>query len=54
MYKIDEHIAEGGVVICEHPFKEELEDEIGGLKKYREYKYSKGKFGVFNKAIRTP
>ncbi|MBQ2846891.1 MAG: 16S rRNA (guanine(966)-N(2))-methyltransferase RsmD [Clostridia bacterium] len=47
--KIDEHIAEGGVVICEHPFKEELEDEIGRLKKYREYKYSKTAVTVYRK-----
>lgn len=47
--KIDEHIAEGGVVICEHPFREELEDEIGGLKKYREYKYSKTAVTVYRK-----
>ena len=47
--KIDEHIADGGVVICEHPFKEELEDEIGGLKKYREYKYSKTAVTVYRK-----
>jgi 16S rRNA (guanine(966)-N(2))-methyltransferase RsmD len=49
MAKIDEHIAEGGVVICEHPFKEELDDEIGGLKKYREYKYSKTAVTVYRK-----
>lgn len=47
--KIDEHIAEGGAVICEHPFKEELEEEIGGLKKYREYKYSKVAVTVYRK-----
>ncbi|MBQ2903256.1 MAG: 16S rRNA (guanine(966)-N(2))-methyltransferase RsmD [Clostridia bacterium] len=47
--KIDASIAEGGVVICEHPFREELEDEIGGLKKYREYKYSKTAVTVYRK-----
>ena len=47
--KIDEHIAEGGVVICEHPFREVLEDEIGALKKYREYKYSKTAVTVYRK-----
>lgn len=47
--KIDEHIAEGGTVICEHPFKEELEEEYGGLKKYREYKYSKTAVTVYRK-----
>ena len=43
------HIAGGGVVICEHPFREELDDEIGGLKKYREYKYSKTAVTVYRK-----
>ncbi|MBQ3007691.1 MAG: 16S rRNA (guanine(966)-N(2))-methyltransferase RsmD [Clostridia bacterium] len=47
--KIDASIAEGGVVICEHPFREELDDEIGGLKKYREYKYSKTAVTVYRK-----
>lgn len=47
--KIDDHIARGGAVICEHPFREELEEEIGGLKKYREYKYSKVAVTVYRK-----
>lgn len=34
-------IAEGGIVICEHPFKEEMPEEQDGLVKQREYKYSK-------------
>ena len=38
--RISEHIAEGGIVICEHPFKEELEDEYNGLVRQKEYKYS--------------
>lgn len=47
--KIDDHIAAGGVVVCEHPFGEELEDEIGCLKKHKEYKYSKTVVTVYRK-----
>lgn len=47
--KIGDNIAEGGMVICEHPFKEELEDEYNGLVKYREYKYSKTAVTVYRK-----
>lgn len=47
--KVGEHIAEGGIVVCEHPFKEELEDEIGGLTKQKEYKYSKTAVTVYRK-----
>ncbi|MBQ8016167.1 MAG: RsmD family RNA methyltransferase, partial [Clostridia bacterium] len=47
--KIGAHIAEGGMVICEHPFKEELEEEYGGLVKQKEYKYSKTAVTVYRK-----
>ncbi len=47
--KIDDHIEEGGMVICEHPFKEELEDAYGGLVKQKEYKYSKTAVTVYRK-----
>ncbi len=47
--KISEHIAEGGMVICEHPFKEELEDNYGGLVRQKEYKYSKTAVTVYRK-----
>ncbi len=47
--KIGEHIAEGGMVICEHPFKEELEDNYGGLVRQKEYKYSKTAVTVYRK-----
>lgn len=39
--KLAPRIAEGGIVICEHPFKEEMPEEQDGLVKQREYKYSK-------------
>ncbi len=47
--KIGEHIAEGGIVICEHPFGEELEEETGGLVKQKEYKYSKVAVTLYRK-----
>lgn len=47
--KIGEHIAEGGTVICEHPFKEELEDEYNGLIRHKDYKYSKTAVTVYRK-----
>ncbi len=47
--KIGEHIAEGGIVICEHPFNEKLEDEICGLEKQKEYKYSKVAVTLYRK-----
>ena len=47
--KISKNIADGGMVICEHPFKEELEEEYDGLVKYKEYKYSKVAVTVYRK-----
>ena len=47
--KIGDNIAEGGIVICEHPFGEELEDEIDGLVKQKEYKYSKVAVTLYRK-----
>lgn len=47
--KIDNSIASGGTVICEHPFREKLEDEYGALKKSKEYKYGKTAVTVFRK-----
>ena len=47
--KVEPRIAEGGLVICEHPFKEELEDEYDGLVKFKEYKYSKVAVTVYRK-----
>ena len=44
-----EHIAEGGIVVCEHPFGEELEEETDGLVKQKEYKYSKVAVTLYRK-----
>ena len=47
--KIDMNLAEGGVVVCEHPFKKEMPTEIHSLKMYRQYKYSKTAVTVYRK-----
>lgn len=47
--KVGEHIAEGGLVVCEHPFGEELEDAYGDLVRQKEYKYSKTAVTVYRK-----
>lgn len=47
--KIGGLIADGGAVICEHPFKEELEETYGPLVKSKEYKYSKTAVTVYRK-----
>ncbi len=47
--KMDSLISDGGAVICEHPFKEELEDSYGSLIKTKEYKYSKTAVTVYRK-----
>ena len=47
--KMDGLISEGGAVICEHPFKEELEERYGSLVKTKEYKYSKTAVTVYRK-----
>lgn len=47
--KLAPHISEGGIVICEHPFKEEMPEEQDGLIKQREYKYSKTAVTLYRK-----
>lgn len=47
--KVGERIAEGGLVVCEHPFGEELEDAYGELTRQKEYKYSKTAVTVYRK-----
>ncbi|MBQ4339341.1 MAG: 16S rRNA (guanine(966)-N(2))-methyltransferase RsmD [Clostridia bacterium] len=41
MSAISDHIATGGIVICECPLGEEPDDEIGSLVKNRSYRYGK-------------
>ncbi len=47
--KVESHIAEGGLVICEHPFADELPEIQGGLEKQKTYKYSKTAVTVYRK-----
>ena len=47
--KVEPHIAEGGLVVCEHPFADELPDTQGGLEKQKTYKYSKTAVTVYRK-----
>lgn len=47
--KVEPHIAEGGLVVCEHPFADELPDIQGGLEKQKTYKYSKTAVTVYRK-----
>ena len=39
--KLDSVLKDNSVVICEHPFGEELPDSVGNLNFYRNYKYGK-------------
>ena len=47
--KVEPHIAEGGLVVCEHPFADELPDIQGGLEKQKTYKYSNTAVTVYRK-----
>lgn len=46
---VADFVQQGGTVICEHPFKDEMPDEVCGLKKYRSYKYSKTAVTIYRK-----
>ncbi|MGN0546602.1 MAG: 16S rRNA (guanine(966)-N(2))-methyltransferase RsmD [Acutalibacteraceae bacterium] len=46
---IGEHIAQGGVVICEHPTEEKLDDCFDGLAKQKDYRYGKTEITVYRK-----
>ncbi len=47
--KVEPRIAEGGIVVCEHPFGEDLPEAQGALEKQKEYKYSKTAVTVYRK-----
>ncbi len=44
-------VAEGGTVICESPFGEEMPESPSGLTKHRDYKYGKIALTVYRKEI---
>ncbi|MCQ2476599.1 MAG: 16S rRNA (guanine(966)-N(2))-methyltransferase RsmD [Clostridia bacterium] len=46
---VADFVAEGGVVICEHPFSDELPEENEGLIRYRSYKYGKTAVTIYRK-----
>lgn len=49
MEKLGDRVAQGGAVVCEHPYTEILPDSFGELKKQKEYKYSKTAVTVYRK-----
>lgn len=38
------NVNDGGVIVCEHPYGEEMPQTVGGFSIYRDYKY--GKIGI--------
>ena len=46
---IGAHIAQGGVVVCEHPTEEKLDDGFDGLVKQKDYRYGKTEITVYRK-----
>lgn len=42
-------VSDGGVIICEHPFKEELPENADGFSVYRKYRYGKTGVTVYRK-----
>lgn len=47
--RVTDYVAEGGIVICEYPFKDELPETVEGLSVYRSYKYSKTAVTIYRK-----
>ncbi len=47
--RVGEYVAEGGVVICEHPYSSAMPEAYGSLKKYRDYKYGKTAVTIYRK-----
>ncbi|MDO4458799.1 MAG: 16S rRNA (guanine(966)-N(2))-methyltransferase RsmD [Clostridia bacterium] len=39
--QVAERMNKGGTIICEHPVDEEIPEEAGSFRKFREYKYGK-------------
>lgn len=49
MSKLDDRIAEGGAVVCEHPIDEELPEAFGELNKQKEYRYGRIAVTIYRK-----
>ena len=46
---VAERMNDGGVIICEHPYGEEMPQEAGAFSVYRKYKYGKTELTVYRK-----
>lgn len=46
---VAEKMNDGGVIICEHPYGEEMPEDAGSFEVYREYKYGKTALTVYRK-----
>lgn len=44
------NVNDGGVIICEHPYGEEMPEKVGDFSVYREYKYGKIGITVYRKS----
>ncbi|MBE6783225.1 MAG: 16S rRNA (guanine(966)-N(2))-methyltransferase RsmD [Ruminococcaceae bacterium] len=44
---VERVVAEGGAIICEHPYGEELPEELSSMKIYRSYRYGKTAVTVY-------
>ena len=44
---LDGKVAEGGLIVCEFPAKEELPETAGGLTLFKRYKYGKTELAVY-------
>ena len=47
--EVEPFVNDGGTVICEHPFGEEMPETVGALSVYRSYKYSKTAVTIYRK-----
>ena len=47
--RVTDYVAEGGIVICEYPFKDTTPVSPEGFSEYRTYKYSKTAVTIFRK-----
>ena len=46
---VDGVLKDGGIVMCETDYREDLPEEVGDIKKFKEYKYSKTKLTTYKK-----
>lgn len=46
---VSDFVADGGTVICEHSYGDDMPEEINGISKYRDYKYGKTAVTIYRK-----